>query len=305
MSPGIDLHQHLWPEPLLDRLRARMHPPYVRGWQLFTATEPPYDIRPEHHDVAARTAMDVAEEVGLACVSLSSPLGIESLPPWESGPLLGAWHQGAAALPAHYRAWASVHDTEPDLPELHRLLGGGFVGVQVPATRLLRPADWLAAGEILEAAQQHGRPVLVHPGPAPSSEGEPGWWAPVVGYVAQLQSAWWAWHALDGRAHFPRLRLVFAAGAGLAPLQHERLTARGGSTRPIDPDVFVDTSSYGPQGLDALVRVLGIDTVVLGTDAPYASADVDSLGVAAARRIRVDNPRRALGLAAGAQEAVA
>src|SRR5690348_7418104 len=142
MGPGIDLHQHLWPEALLDRLRSRMRPPYVRGWRLFTATEAPYDIRPEHHDVAARTAVDVAEEVGLACVSLSSPLGIEALPPWEAGPLLRAWHAGADVLPEHYRAWASVHDTEPDLAELHGLLARGFVGVQVPATRLLRPADW-------------------------------------------------------------------------------------------------------------------------------------------------------------------
>ena len=68
------------------------------------------------------------------------------------------------------------------------------------------------------------------------------------------------------------------------------------ATRPVDPDVFVDSSSYGPQGLDALVRVLGIDAVVLGSDPPYASPSVGSLGEAAARRILVDNPRRALGL---------
>ena len=296
MSPAIDLHQHLWPEPLLDRLRSRMHPPYVRGWRLFTATEAPYDIRPDHHDVAARTATDVEQEVGLACVSLSSPLGIESLPAWEAWPLLRAWHSGAAVLPGHYRAWASVHAVEPDVSDLSALLGRGFVGVQLPATALLRPADWLRMGEVLEAAERAGKPVLVHPGPGPSSADEPGWWAPVVGYVAQLQSAWWAWHALDGRQHFPHLRLVFAAGAGLAPLHHERLTARGGTTRPVDRDVFVDTSSYGATGLDSLVRVLGIDTIVLGTDAPYASASVDALGAAAARRIRVDNPRRVLGI---------
>ncbi|MGD4442193.1 hypothetical protein QT690_22455, partial [Xanthomonas citri pv. citri] len=157
----------------------------------------------------------------------------------------------------------SVHNAEPDLAGLRTLLARGFVGVQLPATRLQRPGDWLRAGEVLEIAAQQDKPVLVHPGPAAAGADEPGWWAPVVGYVAQLQAAWWAWHALDGRQHFPGLRLVFAAGAGLAPLQHERLTARGGTTRPVDPDVFVDTSSYGPQGLDALVRVLGIDTVVL------------------------------------------
>jgi hypothetical protein len=34
--------------------------------------------------------------------------------------------------------------------------------------------------------------------------------------------------------------------------------------------VFVDTSSHGRQAVDALVRVLGIDALVLGSDRPYA-----------------------------------
>ena len=74
-----------------------------------------------------------------------------------------------------------------------------------------------------------------------------------------------------GATLFPRLRVLFAAGAGLAPVHHERHVARGGEPPTIDPDVYVDTSSYGPQALDALVRVLGIDVLVLGSDRPYAA----------------------------------
>ena len=43
-------------------------------------------------------------------------------------------------------------------------------------------------------------------------------------------------------------------------------------------------------------------TRVLGSDAPYATTFVDSLGAAAARRIAVDNPRRALGLDVALEE---
>ena len=50
----------------------------------------------------------------------------------------------------------------------------------------------------------------------------------VVDYTTQLQAAWWAWHAYLRRREFPRLRLCFAAAAGLAPVHHERLVARGG-----------------------------------------------------------------------------
>jgi hypothetical protein len=110
-----------------------------------------------------------------------------------------------------------------------------------------------------------------------------------------MQAAWWGWHAFSGRSQFPRLRLVFAAGAGLAPVQHERMAARGGRVGTVDPHVFVDTSSYGAQGLDALSRALGIDAIVLGSDRPYAEPVRSVFGAAATQVIRVDNPRRALG----------
>jgi predicted TIM-barrel fold metal-dependent hydrolase len=140
-------------------------------------------------------------------------------------------------------------------------------------------------------------PLLVHPGPVSRSPVErdvPGWWAPVVGYTAQLNAAWWAWHAASVRQSFPRLRLVFAAAAGLAPVHHERQVLRGGEERPVDPEVYVDTSGYGPRALDAVVRVLGIDALVLGSDRPYAAPLTELFGEAATRAIRVTNPARLL-----------
>lgn len=297
---AIDLHQHLWPAALVEALRDRTHAPYLRGWTLTTAGEPASELAPTDHDVARRVALDGADGIGLACVSLSAPLGIEDLPPDEAQPLLDAWHAGAAGLPGHFAPWASVGSVEPDLDALRSGLAGPFVGLQLPATSLTHPEGWLAAGEVLRIAESADRAVLVHPGPSPAhpvthSGTRPGWWAPVVDYTAQLQAAWWAWHALDGRAHFPRLRVVFAAGAGLAPLQHERLAARGGRSAVVDPEVYVDTSSYGPQALDGLIRALGLDVLVLGSDRPYAEPLAHLLDDAATRLVRVDNPRRALG----------
>ncbi len=303
---GVDVHQHLWPEELLEELRLRSRPPYLRGWTLVTDGEPPYEVTPSHHDPDLRVTRDREAGIGLACVSLSAPLGLERLDVDDAAPLLEAWHAGAARLPGHFAAWASVHDVHPDVDDLRKRLADGLVGVQVPATAVVTPQGWEAVGDVLAAAETAGKPVLVHPGPVDPGPDVPGWWAPVVGYVAQLQAAWWAWHAVAGRTLFPDLTVVVAAGAGLAPLQHERLTARGGTTGPVDGRLFVDTSSYGPQGLDALVRVLGVDALVLGSDAPYAEPflmrDGDCLGPAARRRVTVDNPRRALGLGPATEE---
>jgi predicted TIM-barrel fold metal-dependent hydrolase len=232
-------------------------------------------------------------------VSLSVPLGIEGLPRPEATRLLDAWHDGAAGLPGRFAPWASVPALDPDLDELRGRLAGRFVGLQLPATDLLSPAAWDRAAPLLRVAEQADRPVLVHPGPeAPQvlAGRLPAWWPAVVGYVNQMHAAWWGWHQASVRASFPHLRVVFAAGAGLAPVHHERHRARGGEHRPLDRGVFVDTSCYGPQAIDALVRVLGIDALVLGSDRPYGEPADAVAGEAARHAVRQVNPRRALGI---------
>lgn len=295
---AIDVHQHLWTPEFIDRLRARTQVPYLRGWTLHTAGEPPYEVDPSAHDVERRIAADHESGVGAACLSLSAPLGIESLPRPQAAPLIDAWHRGVRELPAHFRAWASVPADEPDVAALHTLLARDrFVGLQLPATEVASPAGWERAGALLLAAEVAGKPVLIHPGPeaaAPLRGPVPDWWHPVVGYAAQMTAAWWGWHAFSGRDLFPDLRVVFAAGAGLAPVHHERQRLRGGSASRVDPNVYVDTSCYGPQALDALVRVLGIDALVLGSDRPYGEPVSEFLGAAATRAVRATNPDRLL-----------
>src|SRR5262245_5830508 len=181
---AIDLHQHLWPDRVAELLRGRTRAPYLRGWTLHTAGDAPYDVDPADHDVERRVVLDHDAGVGLACVSLSAPLGIEELPRAEATELIDAWHASASELPRHVGAWVSVPALEPDVDELTDLLGGRFVGVQLPATQLATPDAWARVGEVLRVAELAGRPVLVHPGPAASGS-MPAWWAPVVGYVGQ------------------------------------------------------------------------------------------------------------------------
>jgi predicted TIM-barrel fold metal-dependent hydrolase len=287
----IDVHQHLWPAEFVDRLRARTTAPYLDGWTLHTTNEAPYDVDPAAHEVDKRVALEQDAGTTLAVVSLSSPLGIEHL---GDSALLDAWHAGAAALPAPFKGWAAVNLLEPDLAGLTSLLNKGFLGLQLPAHVLGTPAGWSALSDLLALAERLNKPILVHPGVAAAVDDAPGWWAPVVDYTTQLQAAWWAWHAYGGRQEFPSLRLCFVAAAGLAPVHHERLATRGGRLGTIDPNLYVDTSSYGPQGIDAVARILGIDQVVHGTDRPYAGITDHRQGAAATAVIRHDNPHRLL-----------
>lgn len=269
LTPVIDVHQHLWPPALVEALRARATPPRLSGWTLDLPGEPPYDVEPAHHDAAVRSAREHDLGTALALVSLSSPLGIEWLPPDEAVPLLDAWHDGAVNLPSPFGAWASTALAELDPTALKALFDRGFLGLQLPADACTEPAAFERLGPLLSVCEEGDRPVLIHPGRAGSPAGVPAWWAAVVEYVGHQHAAWWAWQAA-GRSLFPGLRICFAAGAGLAPLHHERFAARAGMPAPRDSGVFLDTSSYGSSALDALIRAVGVDAVVFGTDRPYA-----------------------------------
>jgi hypothetical protein len=289
-----DLHQHLWPTAFLDALRARREPPRIDGWTLYLNGEPPYDIDPAAHDPEARAAQAEADGAQIVCVAPSAALGIDRLPPGEANELAAAWHDGALALPTPFRAWATAPIGEPDADALRAALERGAVGLELAADAFAAPGGLLALAPLLDVLEAAQRPLLVHPGPAGADAlGRPGWWAPVVPYVAQLHAAWWAW-ADGGRERFPRLPVCFAALAGLGPLHGERHRARGGRGGTVDPLTFVETSSYGTQAVDAVIRVLGIDVVCHGSDRPYAAPALPALGDAARHAIRSRNPGRLL-----------
>ena len=97
-----------------------------------------------------------------------------------------------------------------------------------------------------------------------------------------------------GPARAPALRVVFAMLAGLAPLHAERLAARGGPAEAVhDPLTSFDTSSYGPQAIDAMLRVVGVDRLLYGSDRPVIEpVALAALGAAAEHALFVTNPER-------------
>jgi hypothetical protein len=299
---SIDVHQHLWPEPLLDALARRREPPMLvrhrEGWSVRLHGEPESPLRPADHDPDHRVALLTRHGIDQALVALSTPLGIEALAAREARPLLDAYHDGVGDLPAPLGAWAAIGLAEPDAQELGALLDRGLAGACVAADALTTPEDLDALGGVLEVLERRGAPLLVHPGPSPRTlrtthDGRlPSWWPAMTRYVAGMQAAWHAF-AARGRPAHPRLRVCFAMLAGLAPLHRERLVGRGGRAAA-DRDVFVDTSSYGPRAIDATIRELGVDRLVHGSDVPVIPIAEHDLGDALHVALHVRNPARLL-----------
>jgi hypothetical protein len=295
----VDIHQHVWPGALAGELRRRSQPPRLDGWTLLTSGEPPFEVNPADHDVVLRAAQAARDGVGRVVIGLSSPLGIEYLRPEDAVPLLDAYHDGVSELGAPFTGWAAACLTAIDAAGLAQQLDRGFAGLQLPATAVADESGYRWCSPLLDVLAARDLPLFIHPGPAPEANAAgAAWWAALVPYVQQLHAAWFAFRAY-GRPAYPRLRVCFTALAGLGPLHGERLAARGGAgplaRGAVDPHVFVETSSYGSRAVDCVLRVLGVDMLVFGSDRPYAEPPSDfGLGAAARHAIRARNPARLL-----------
>ena len=304
-----DIHQHLWPEAFVDALTWRREPPLLRrdlsGWVLRLRDEPEYPFDRRDHDPERRAALVAADGVQCALLAISSPLGIESLLRREAEPLLQAHNDGLLELGGPFGVWGAVPLRPPDPADVDALLAAGAVGISLPAGALSGPDALAKCAGLLDRLELRDAPLLVHPGPNPwrtwrpqaYGDGDvPGWWPGMTRYVADMNAAWHAFVAF-GRPRHPRLRVVFAMLAGGAPLHAERLAARGGPAGAVaDECIFYDTSSYGARTIDAVVRCVGIDQLVYGSDRPVVDAGaVAPLGRAAHEVMVGANVARLLG----------
>jgi predicted TIM-barrel fold metal-dependent hydrolase len=280
MATAYDVHQHLWPQPLIAALQARSEPPCLRGDVLELAG----GLWPANlaaHDPERRLAM--LDEDGVDVAVLSCPPTMEL-----DEELADAYHDGMAELVAASggRFFAFSYGAIVE----------GFAGVCVDAAVLL---DLDGAEPLCSELERRGGLLFVHPGPEDAAPGRPDWWPAVVDYTAQMQAAYASWLA-EGAARWPRLRVLFAILAGGAPMQLERLASRGLETRAVlHENLFLDTASYGERALSLALATYGVGQIVYGSDAPVIERDptlraVRSFGQAVADAVCSDTPSRLL-----------
>ena len=286
--PTIDVHQHLWPEAFVQALARREQPPRLRGSVLELVGEPPCEVDLGAHDLDARISLLDRNEIDVAVVSLPATFGFGDLPEDEERDLTDAYEAGILELvgASHGRLVALAAREHAD----------GFAGLSVGAPEL---ADLDSLATRLDALARSGAFLFVHPGAAYPPAGSPSWWAAVVDYTAQMQSAYAAWLA-EGAERWPELDVVFAILAGGGPFQFERLVSRGPSGRDLlHEHVFFETSSYGRRAIELCLSTFGVDSLVFGSDTPVIDPAttldaVRGFGDAVATALCDVNPKRLL-----------
>ena len=245
----VDVHQHLWPAEVVERLAARGQPPCLRDGVVHIPGRAPFRLNASESDPAQRLALHDRLGIERALLSLSPTDRFDA-------ELREAWHAGIARICAESggRLAAFAADEPRD----------GFAGVCVAASRVVA-----GLGELAGA----GLPLFVHPDSSPPPPpGAPAWWAGAIDYAAQMQSAYATWLERDAAGHAETV-IVFAILAGGAPLLQERWRARGGSMPAPPPGVLLDTASFGPQALGFCAAHGHAGRLVFGTDTPVLAAE--------------------------------
>jgi 6-methylsalicylate decarboxylase len=305
----IDVHQHLWTEPLVEALAARRELPFVRLESgltvLYLAGERPYVIDLASETPRHRAALVQRDGLDRALLCLSSPLGIEWLAHGQSRALIDAYHEGALSLEGPFGVWGAIALDRADPDDVDRALARGCVGISLPAGAIASVEAIACLRPVLARVELRGAPLFVHPGPGAStgasfvvgqtSFGDPLWWPALTSYVAGMQAAWLAFLAA-GRPSHPELRVVFSMLAGLAPLHAERLACRGGpDVSPPDRLVFYDISSYSSSALRAMEGVVGPQQLLYGSDRPVVEPRELGMPEELDWEPVIDGTRRALG----------
>lgn len=313
------MHQHLWPEAFLSALAARDTPPCIHGrgaeLRLELAYEPACTIDAAAHDPERRLALLDACGLDVAVISISTPIGVEALPEDEAVPLLEAYHRGVAELAecsqGRLRAFAAacLDAADAGAADVAVRLQAGFAGLSLPSEALASPAGFDRCAPLLAMLERTGRPLFVHPGPAPWTRLDPAdrrlpaWWTPLAQYPAWSLRAFATWRAL-GAAAYPGLRVVFAIMAGGAPFLEGRWRTFTGLAGRIDPNVYLDTASCQRLDLELALATYGAEQVVLGTDIPVIGPDpllrsLEALGPPVVEAVAERNPERVLSYQGG------
>jgi aminocarboxymuconate-semialdehyde decarboxylase len=319
----VDVHNHVMPTEALDLLNAE--PSYgvtispEGEWQ--GVHHVPFTVVDSFRDPEAKLAQMDALGIDVAIESVPPPLFFYEVSPAEGERLCEATNEGLARFcersPERLHWLANLPMQDPDLAvtAYRRALADGCIGAALGTSIAGRRLDHPEFSEFWATAEQAGRPVLLHPAFNEKHEALSDWYLQnVIGNPLETTVVVERLLCAGVLADHPGLRLVLLHGGGYIPyqigrLRHARTVRPELAQTPADllapfGQLFFDTITHDLEALRFLVRRVGADHVVLGTDLPFDMAlqtPMETLRQALAddelRRVTQQTPADLFGLA--------
>lgn len=293
----IDMHAHYYGGGLVETLRARTARPYLRarddGVTVMVAMNGEFPFTPHYHDPQVGLAEMRAQGLTHRLITFPGALGVDLLPAAEIAEAICAYNDHLARLGQETGgaliglAGVPLDDMALACAEVRRIRRDlGLPGIILPSNYFNSFAEAEDMRPLLEAANAQGCHIMLHPGLKVGQEPPP---RPLdaVQYrlsAVDLQSSA-SQVALtvilsDMLDAYPDVSFQVVNLGGTLPFIFERLESIARHRNPDAPfpterlrRLWYDCASLGPRALEAAVKVLGADRIMLGSDYPIFKDD--------------------------------
>jgi aminocarboxymuconate-semialdehyde decarboxylase len=297
----IDVHNHAIPEQALELLRRE--PRYgvtLTGRHWSGGKHVDFEVAPSFVEPPAKLEELRSKSLDAAVISVAPPLFYYHVDADAGEAMSRAANAGLAAFceaaPDRLRWLAAVpmQDPERAVAVVEDAVADGCVGVEIGTTVDRRRLDEPDFERFWSAAERLDLPVTLHPayteGINPALAGF--YFENVLGFLFDTTIAIERLICAGTLDRHPDLRLVLLHGGGYFPyqagrLRHARSVRPELADAPPDPWAYLDRLhfdliTHDPGALEYLIRRVGGERVLMGTDLPFDMATPDPVGLLAA-----------------------
>lgn len=296
-SSRIDMHSHFYGGGLVETLRERTSRPYLRtredGVTVMVAMNGEFRFTSAYHDHTVGLAEMKAQGLTHRMLTFPGALGVDVLPAGEIASAICEFNDFLAKLGRETDSaliglgGVPLDDMDLACAEVLRIRRDlNLPGIILPSNYFTSLTEAAAMTPLLEAANVYGCHIMLHPGLKVGQEppAQPDDFMQYRTSAIELQS-----HASqvaltvvlsDMLDTYSRVSFQVVNLGGTLPFIFERLESIARHRNPDDPfptdrlsQIWYDCASLGPRALEAAVKVLGSDRIMLGSDFPIFKDD--------------------------------
>jgi predicted TIM-barrel fold metal-dependent hydrolase len=293
----IDMHAHYYGGGIVQALEARTERPYLRkrddGVLVMVAMNGEFPFTADYYDYKVGWAAMQQGTLTHRLLTFPGALGVDLLPAGEIAPVISAFNDHLADLTRRTEgallglAGVPLADMNLACAEVIRIRRDlGLPGVILPSDYFNSLEEMEEMRPLLEAAQTYGCHIMLHPGlkvgtaPPPRPKDNMQYRLSAVELQSSASQVALTVILSDMLEAYPDVSFQVVNLGGTLPFIFERMESIARHRNPDEPfpterlrRLWYDCASLGPRALEAAVKLLGADRIMLGSDYPIFKDD--------------------------------